>query len=122
MKYNYDKIIYLINEGSKYIYREKYSSWIKFVVRSVFDNNCEVDVIVNSMKLLFDGVISSEVLDYIYSTRLSLKSIHNIIYNILIFYVNGPKFIRDIFSIYITKDISDLVDDIESNNKKYVKK
>ena len=121
MKYNCDKIYNLVNIGSKYIYKEKYNLWVKYVVESVFNNNMEVDVVVDCMKLLNIGSESSIVLDYIYSYRLPIKSIHNIIFSIMNFYIYGTNFIRDIYKDYMTSDINNIICSVEEENKKYIK-
>ena len=118
---NYNKIFRLISIGNKYIYKEKYNSWRDTVINSVLENNKEAEVIVYCMELLDKNTSASFILDEIYSTRLELKTIHNILFGILNYSKIGPKFIKEIYKDYMVKDIRNIINKVEEENKKYRK-
>jgi len=121
MNNDYNKILRLIRLGYKYIYKEKYESWRSYVINSVLVDNKEVEVVLYCLELLERNISSSIVLDEIYSTRLDINHINNIIFSILQYSKYGPKFMKDIYKDYMVKDISNMINKVEEENKRYIK-
>ena len=117
-----NKIYEYVEFGKERMSSEKLSSWVEYVVKSVKENNKEIEVVVDAMKELEKNTSSTIILDHIYSTRLPIESILNIIHTIMIFSIDGPHFIRSIYKDYLTKDMNENLTKIEEENTRFYKK
>lgn len=122
MNNKYQRIYDLVIRSNLFVYQEKHNQWIRFIISSVLNNNYEIETIVLAMESLEQDMEPSEVLDILYSTRLDISSILHMIDIIMLYYKNGPKFIRDIYSNYLIGDLELKVQKIEEENKVYQKK
>ena len=117
-----NKIYEYVEFGKERIPSEKLSSWVQYVVKSVKENNKEIEVAVDAMKELEKNTSSTIILDNIYSTRLPIESILNIIHTIMIFSMDGPQFIRNIYKDYLTKEMEESLKKIEEDNTSFYEK
>ena len=118
----YQKITDLVSKSDSFVYKEKQDQWISFIVSSVFNNDHEGENVVLAMEGLEHGMVASEVLDILYSTRLETDSIQHMIDMIMFYYKEGPKFIRDIYPNLLTDDLELKVQKMEEENRAYQKK
>ena len=117
---NLDKVSELIEKSSSYVYSYRLEEWIRFIICSILNRDFEAETVIHSIELIEKDVLSSIVLDEIYSTRLSLSTCQDILRKILIFYKNGPSFWRDIYKDYMTEGLNQLIESVESENKLFL--
>lgn len=117
------QVPFIILEGKKYIYKEKYLVWANYVKEAIAsgrNNINELQETISIMKLLDEGMYTpNEIVNILNESDFSAEKIYHIIKNLLLFYKEGTVIFREFFGKYMNPQLEEIIEKVEKENEEY---